>query len=255
MGKADLHIHTIHSWDGTCSVHAVLKYASDQAHLDCVAITDHDEVTGAQQAAELAPAYGIQVIPGCEITTGQGHLIALFIREKVPAGLSLIDTLLRVGEQGGLCIAAHPTARGCSSLSEESIRRALGHPQAASFLAGIEVFNAGIVHRKGNVNAQRLARNLPLAPIGSSDSHMLWTIGRGFTKFKGSTAADLRSALESRRTQVPIGKEAPGIGLVLGWMRGYLLRKAGWVESNLNPAEPVRLGRLSALSPEVAATD
>jgi len=247
MGKADLHIHTIYSWDGTCSVAAVLKQAADAAKLDVIAITDHDEVDGALEAFELAPAYGIEVVPGSEVSTADGHLIVLFVREKVPAGLSLSETVLAVGERGGLCIAAHPTARGSSSLRAETIRAALGDPQVARTLVGIEVFNAGIVHRGGNINAQALARMLPVAPIGSSDSHLIWTIGRGATNFAGHTSHDLRRALEARSTQVDIGREVQPARLILGWLLGFLLRKAGWIECNFRPSEPVMLGRASSL--------
>ena len=54
MGKADLHVHTTHSWDGTCAVKAVLKQAAHVACLDVLAITDHDEIRGALEAMELA---------------------------------------------------------------------------------------------------------------------------------------------------------------------------------------------------------
>ncbi|HVM71048.1 MAG TPA: PHP domain-containing protein [Anaerolineales bacterium] len=249
MGKADLHIHTIYSWDGTCSVEAVLKRAADQAHLDVIAITDHDEVDGALLAKEIAPAYGLDVIPGSEISTAEGHLIALFIRQKIPAGLSLAESVIRVGEQDGLCIAAHPAARGTPSLSEAAIRKALQDPKVARILVGMEVFNAGIVHRKGNLHAQAMARSLPLAPVGSSDSHVIWTIGKGMTDFQGKTAGDLRTALEDRATHVAIGKEVPAASLIFSWMRGFLLRKAGWIECNLDPTRPVALGRLSSAWP------
>ena len=112
MGLADLHIHTLYSWDGIHSVSAVLRHVVDHTDLDVIAITDHDEVAGAWETIELAPAYGVEVDPGSEISTAEGHLLALFLKERVEPGLSLADTVLRVGEQGGLCIAVHPMARG-----------------------------------------------------------------------------------------------------------------------------------------------
>ena len=62
MGLADLHIHTIHSYDGTASVPAVLTRAR-QIGLDVIAITDHDEITGSLKALELAPRYGVEILP------------------------------------------------------------------------------------------------------------------------------------------------------------------------------------------------
>ena len=75
MGLADLHTHTIYSYDGTSSVPAVLKRAK-QIGLDVLAITAQDEIAGSQKALELAPRYAIQVIPGIEITTAEGDLLA-----------------------------------------------------------------------------------------------------------------------------------------------------------------------------------
>jgi predicted metal-dependent phosphoesterase TrpH len=77
--------------------------------LDIIAITDHDEIRGALLAEQIAPEIGIQVIPGVEITTAEGDLLALSIRKLIPAGLPLIETILRVGEQGGFCLAPHPS--------------------------------------------------------------------------------------------------------------------------------------------------
>jgi len=104
MGLADLHIHTIHSHDGTCTVSGILQYASSVANLDVVAITDHDDIDGALEAVELASEFGIEVIPGSEITTAEGHLLALFIKQRIPAGLSLIETLLEIQKQDGLAV-------------------------------------------------------------------------------------------------------------------------------------------------------
>ena len=84
MGLADIHMHTLFSYDGTATVPAVLNRAS-QVGLDMIAITDHDEIRGALMAEQLAPKFGIQVIPGVEITTAEGDLLALSIRKLIPA--------------------------------------------------------------------------------------------------------------------------------------------------------------------------
>jgi predicted metal-dependent phosphoesterase TrpH len=86
----------------------------------------------------------VEVIPGIEITTADGDLLALFVIEKVDAGLSLIETVLRVRELGGICIAPHPMAggMGMKSLSARSIFKALRNPLVRETLIGIEVYNA-----------------------------------------------------------------------------------------------------------------
>ncbi|NTU75780.1 MAG: phosphotransferase, partial [Anaerolineaceae bacterium] len=73
-----------------CAVSAVLQHVIEQTELNVIAITDHDEIKGALEAVELAPAFGIEVVPGSEISTADGHVLALYIRQRVPAGLSLI---------------------------------------------------------------------------------------------------------------------------------------------------------------------
>lgn len=245
MGKADLHIHTTYSWDGTTTVSAVLKYVANQTDLNMIAITDHDEIRGALLGLELAPTYGVNVIPGCEISTAEGHLLALFIHERPPSGKPLRETILHVGERGGMCIAPHPSAPGASSLSGAAIRRALIDPDVARVLVGIEVFNAGLVPKTGNRVAQRLANSLSVAQVGNSDAHMLWMIGRGATEFPGSTIADLRNALETGRTHALTSAQTCSSTRLIGdWVSGYLLRRAGWVTGNAGPQAPIRFGRM-----------
>ncbi len=83
------------------------------------------------------------MIPGIEITTADGDLLALFISEKVDAGLSLVETVLRVRELGRMCIAPHPMAggMGMKSLSAKTILKALRDPQVAETLIGIETYS------------------------------------------------------------------------------------------------------------------
>jgi predicted metal-dependent phosphoesterase TrpH len=244
MGLADLHIHTIHSWDGTCAVSAVLQYAA-HIGLSVIAITDHDEIKGALEAVGLAPSFGVEVVPGNEITTAEGHVLALFIRQQVPAGLSLIGTVLRVGELGGLCIAAHPMARVSGSLTAAAIYQALQHPQVGCTLVGVEAYNAGLVYSQSNRAAQALAQTLPVAQVGNSDAHMLWMIGRGTTEFSGSTASQLRRALEEHATRVVKGQPSGALRIISTWVPRYLLRRAGWVDWTPAPHTSPRLSRLA----------
>jgi hypothetical protein len=248
MGFADLHIHTIYSWDGICDVSAILKYTADKTFLNVIAITDHDEIAGAFKAQELAPKYGIEVIPGCEISTAEGHLLALFIQRPIPPSLSLEETVRRVGKQGGLCIAAHPMARGASSLSAEAIISALKTPENASVLIGIETFNAGIFHRQGNEAAQTLADSMPIAQVGNSDAHILTAVGQGATQFPGKTAEDLRQALMDKTTHPILSMGNSHLDYVRKWLPGYLLRSAGWVAWNSHPQKPIQISHIKHIS-------
>jgi predicted metal-dependent phosphoesterase TrpH len=226
MGLADLHIHTIYSYDGTAPVAAVLNRAK-QVGLNVIAITDHDEIKGSLKAFDLAPRFGIEVIPGIEITTAEGDLLALFVTEKIEPNLSLIGTILKVGEAGGVCIAPHPMARGMGmkSLSATSIRQAMQHPQASRILLGIETYNATALDRESNAHAQVLAEELPhLTQVGNSDAHTLQTIGLGATEFLGYTAANLLDALWIGATEVRRRGAQLGSARILGsWALNYVL--------------------------------
>jgi predicted metal-dependent phosphoesterase TrpH len=225
MGLADLHIHTIYSYDGTASIPAVLARAR-QVGLNVIAITDHDEIKGALQAIELAPRFGIEVIPGIEITTAEGDLLALFITEKIEPGLSLIGTIMKIGEAGGICIAPHPMARGIGmkSLSDRSIIQALEHPDAARILIGIETYNATALDRESNQNAQKLLAAHPgIARVGNSDAHTLQAIGSGATEFLGCTAADLLDALWMGATDIRRGVQLSSARILGTWAINYII--------------------------------
>ena len=223
MGLADLHLHTIYSYDGTASLSAVLSRAK-QLGLDVIAITDHDVIEGSLKAMEIAPNYGVEVIPGIEITTADGDLLAFFITEKVDPGLSLVDTVLRVRELGGVCVAPHPMAggMGMKSLNGRTILKALRHPTVAETLIGIETYNGTSIDRISNHYANILASQVNIAKTGSSDAHIIDTIGFGATEFEGKTAADLLLALKNRTTKVRRHKEWSAFRILSSWGLRYM---------------------------------
>lgn len=240
MGLADLHIHTIYSPDGTGTVRAVLKRAAEVG-LDVVAITDHDEIRGALEGMTLAPSYGLHVIPGVEVSTAEGHLLALFIQRIPPVGLSLNDTVRWVRDEGGLAIAPHP-GRGRQSLPFRAIQQALNDPEIAPFLVGVEVFNASAIRQQRNHIAMTTVREMrwPLAPVSNSDAHMVRMIGLAATYFPGHTPEELREALRNRSTEVAVAESGSRPALFLRWGAHLALRYTGWVTVNRHPGAPLR---------------
>lgn len=194
ISKADLHLHTTYS-DGTASVPHVLERAA-ASDLKVIAVTDHDAIAGAHEAARLADHFGIEVIVGEEVSTREGHLLALFIEDFLPPGRPAAETIAAIHAQGGLCIAPHPYDWAVVSLGRWGLRRRLATDWP---IDAIEVFNASLSGPRRGCNkvAQRVAAELGVPAVGGSDSHSLATLGRGYTTFTGSTANDLYRAIQT----------------------------------------------------------
>lgn len=236
MGTADLHIHSTYSHDATTTVRAILKHASDVG-LDVIAVTDHDDIRGSLEARDLAPQYGIESIPAVEVTTKEGHLVALFIESLPPSNLSLVDTLIQIGKLGGIAFAPHPFNNLPGSLSMDSVIGALTNPRAKAVLKGIETHNMGT--QAFDSIAQKLSIYLPLAKIASSDAHIYWAIGAGRTEFPGKTAGDLRKAIE-QNTTIPIPfQEEFSAAAILSWARRMALRRLGYVSDSTSASQPI----------------
>lgn len=245
MGKADLHIHTTYSDDGTATVAAVLEHVARQTDLDVIAITDHDEIDGALEALELAPHYGVEVIPGSEVSTADGHLLALYITQRVPPKLSLVETVACVAEMGGICVAAHPGGRWAWCLQEHHLQHALDQPGIADTLVGLEAYNGSLPNLAVNRRASQLQQRLGLASVSNSDAHLLSLIGKAATCFPGQSAYDLRRALCDRTTTMQILPRPYHFLVSYGGRR--LLRALGYVQAaSTRPGSSIGLRRAAA---------
>jgi predicted metal-dependent phosphoesterase TrpH len=195
ISKADLHIHTTAS-DGAATVPELLDHVAATSDLRVIAITDHDSIAGALQAVPLAPQFGLEVIVGEEVSTAEGHLLALFIDTALPPGRPAAETIAAIHAQGGLAIAPHPFDRSVPSLG----RTGLAH-DGWDFDA-IEGFNAGVIwwQRGSNRTAQQVATRMRLPLVGGSDAHALATTGLGYTLFPGTSANDLYRAIQAQQT-------------------------------------------------------
>ncbi|MGI8659290.1 MAG: PHP-associated domain-containing protein [Candidatus Limnocylindria bacterium] len=202
-GKADMHLHTLYS-DGTASVQSMLDHVQHRTDLDLVAITDHERIDGALRAREIHDAgdYAFELVVGEEITTRRGHVLALFITERIPALRPLRETLERIHDQGGIAIAAHPMAPLTPSLGTRSLRDAHAAADPRHHLDGIELMNPSAAGRSRRIARQRLNDELlDLAAVGNSDAHVLEGIGTAWTWYPGSSAADYRGAIVTRTTR------------------------------------------------------
>jgi hypothetical protein len=248
MGKADLHIHTTASYDGTATVAATLEHVARCTDLDVIAITDHDTIDSALEACELATHYSIDVIPGVEVSTRSGHVLALFVERTPPRNLSLIETVEYIAELGGICIAAHPGGRWAGCLSDHVIQAALANDVVKRTLVGLEEYNASLFHLGANRRAFAMNQRFTLAAVGNSDSHMLWTIGQAYTYFPGWSAIDLRQALVAHTTSIVV--QPRPWRFFPSFVKRQALRAFGLAQcAEPTPGSPITLGRLTGTNP------
>jgi glycosyltransferase involved in cell wall biosynthesis len=167
----DLHMHTDHSHDCATPVDVLLSTARQQG-LGAIAVTDHNEVSGALEAAERAERFGVKVIVAEEIKTGgQGEVIGLFLQEKIPRGLTLDETIAAIRRQGGLVYVPHPFDRLHTVPDYEHLMGIVEDIDA------LEVFNPRVAVPAFNEEAARFAAKYRIVAGAGSDSHVAQGLG------------------------------------------------------------------------------
>jgi predicted metal-dependent phosphoesterase TrpH/glycosyltransferase involved in cell wall biosynthesis len=166
----DLHMHTDHSPDCATPVDVLISSA-ERAGLGAIAVTDHNEISGALEARDRADGR-VKVIVGEEVKTAdQGEVIGLFIEEKIPRGMSLEETIAEIRRQGGLVYVPHPFDRMHSVPDYEHLLTVLDQIDA------IEVFNPRVAFSSFNEEAARFAAKYRIVAGAGSDSHVAQGLG------------------------------------------------------------------------------
>jgi len=165
----DLHMHTDHSPDCATPVDTLLDTAK-RVGLGAIAITDHNEISGALEARERAN--GIKVVVAEEVKTAdQGEVIGLFIEEKIPRGMSLQETIAEIRRQGGLVYVPHPFDRMHAIPDYEHLL------DVVEDIDAIEVFNPRVAFSAFNEEAARFAAKYRIVAGAGSDSHVAQGLG------------------------------------------------------------------------------
>jgi glycosyltransferase involved in cell wall biosynthesis len=165
----DLHMHTDHSYDCATPVEVLLAEARARG-LGAIAITDHNEISGALEARSKTD--GVKVIVAEEVKTGeQGEVIGLFIEEKIPRGLTLQETIAEIKRQGGLVYVPHPFDRMHSVPDYEHLLEVIDDVDA------IEIFNPRIAISEFNEEAVRFAAKYRIPGAAGSDAHVPQGLG------------------------------------------------------------------------------
>jgi predicted metal-dependent phosphoesterase TrpH/glycosyltransferase involved in cell wall biosynthesis len=168
----DLHMHTDHSPDCATPVEVLLETARSRG-LGAIAVTDHNEISGALEARELAERMdGIKVIVAEEVKTDEeGEVIGLFLEEKIPRGLTMAETIAAIRRQGGLVYVPHPFDRLHSVPDYEHLLKIVEEIDV------LEVFNPRIAFSAFNEEAERFAAKYRIVPGAGSDSHVAQGLG------------------------------------------------------------------------------
>lgn len=159
----DLHVHTVHSGDSRCEVKDAIDSAK-RKELDGIAITDHDSVSGLDEAYKLTQDEAFLVIPGIEVSSKDGHILGLGIEEKVPKDLPADLTVKEIRDRGGIAVAAHPFSMDFNPFS----------PLKSDFDA-IEVFNSR--RYIGNKLTRKYVDKERISVTAGSDAHFCDEIG------------------------------------------------------------------------------
>ena len=213
--KADLHIHSTYSKDGKSTPEEIVNAALEKG-LGCIAVTDHNEF---RAHIDLKDETRIIVIPAEEVSSAEGHIVALGIDREIPRGMSIIETIDAIHEAGGLAIAAHPY-RWWSGLGEKNVI-----PE----FDGVEALNARstpVCNKKSEILAKSFG---PIITAGS-DAHTPNHVGDGYTVISDEckTWQDVMEEIKAGRVEVfsssrsKMGSVKYGTKTVFKWtLRGF----------------------------------
>jgi hypothetical protein len=194
--KIDLHIHSCYSYDSVITPEDLIFYAQKHG-LDAVAITDHNRIDG---ALKIAKEKDFLIIPGIEISSRNGHIIGLNLREVIPAELSADETVDRIHEAGGIAVACHPIT---------FFKESLGAHTNSKFDA-IEVINASAIPFGYSVKrGKNLAFQLGKAQTAGSDAHYGPEIGYAYTLVDAELELEKMIKALTEGLCKPIGRAIP----------------------------------------------
>jgi predicted metal-dependent phosphoesterase TrpH len=173
--NVDLHSHTLWSKDCLTKFNTILRLC-DQRGIDRIAITDHNTAEGALALQKLAPG---RVIVGEEIMTTQGEILAYFVRESIPAGLTPEETIRCLRDQGAVISVSHPFDRlRKGAWQEEDLLKIVDKIDA------IEIYNARCIFNSDNDKAIAFAKKHGLLGTVGSDAHTRPEYGRSMVKMR-----------------------------------------------------------------------
>ncbi|HLG71511.1 MAG TPA: CehA/McbA family metallohydrolase [Chloroflexota bacterium] len=198
--RLDLHNHSRASRDSKLSIDDLIAQAKARG-LDGFALTDHDSTAGNAEALEKARQNDLLLIPGCEVSSRDGHVLALFVEQ--PAGRGPLERVLEeVHQQDGLAVIAHPLRYG-GGVQRRVLERCIG------LVDGIEAYNPDNTPL-GNRTGWSLAQRHAKFQTGGSDTHTIQNMAHGVTVVDAEARSleGVREAMRRGRTRA-VGMHAP----------------------------------------------
>ncbi len=189
--KAEFHIHTSASQDSLQSRRTLLRQCKKHG-IDCVAITDHNEVKFALKNADYFRKHGVEIIVGEEIFSSEGEIIGLFLTERIAPGQTALETVRAIRCQGGLVYVPHPY--------DEKRHKTVLRPEALKAIASevdlIECHNGRNIDPSYSLRQAEIAKNYGLRGIVGSDAHTPMEIGRNYCLVSSFTREGLLEAID-----------------------------------------------------------
>ncbi len=194
--RIDLHVHSYYSYDSIITPKELIFYAKKRG-LHGVAITDHDRLDG---ALKIARETDFLIIPGMEVSSLNGHIVALNVQEPISKSLQADETVDKIHRAGGIAVACHPKAFFKGSLGRH----------ATSKFDAIEVINSSAIPFGYSVKrAKRLAASLRISQVAGTDAHYGPEIGYAYTLLDAEPETDeVIKAIRSGLCQ-PFGRAIP----------------------------------------------
>jgi predicted metal-dependent phosphoesterase TrpH len=213
--KVELHSHTLYSKDSLTTLEKVIE-SCQRLKIDKIAITDHNSAEGALRLAQMAPDL---IIVGEEIMTPLGEILAFFVKETIPAGLSPAETIKRLRDQKAVISVSHPYDRLRKGAWEEAdLLKIIDQVDA------LEVFNARCIFPEDNVKAMKLAQQYHKLMTVGSDAHIPYEYGHALLEMTPFESAG--DFYESLKTAKQIAHSSPP-WVHLGSSYAKYMRKLG----------------------------
>jgi len=171
--KADLHIHTKYSVDCNTPLKKIINRCQ-KLGINCIAIADHGTAEGALRMQKIAP---FPVIVAEEILTPYGEIMGMFLKETIPSGLSVEETISRIRAQGGLVNIPHPFETIRHSSFDSNVIE-----EIAEQIDVVEVYNARTPFATSSAKALAFARKHGIVQGAGSDAHTISEIGNAYVE-------------------------------------------------------------------------